>query len=545
MDDQPARPRRSGHDTAVRLACHLAVGLPIVVVGIRSLATGWLPTSDAAVFAWRARDVLSAHPTLLGAPTHTSGTAHPGFAPGPVLSWVASVPVHLAPGTGILWGSVLIAVAGASVAVEAGRAAWAPWGGVLSAASVLCLLASESGIVLNPVWTPWLGAVWAVAALACAWAVATGRWWWWPGSVAASTVAAQAHVIFVLVAAGVCVAGPVVAVARRRSGGGPGDRSARRRALGVGAALGVVLWLPTVVDQAFGRPGNLTVLWEGARGRGGTLGLTLALRGYGAATAPVASWMHRLPTDGAPALFSIYATVFDAAAWQGAATLVLVAVVAVVAGRTGRTRLAAAGWIALVAGTAAVVTMAAVPRSDFLEVGYVSVVYWPAGMLAWAVLVAGAVELARVAAARTGRGARVPTWAAGTVVGVVVLGSVALAAVDVGGVPDGRTVGGGPSAVTVVRRSTGAVVAVAPHRPFLLVLVGPDPRTQLPAYLGLGYALAARGLPVRLPPELAAGVAARYGAAPGMATVAVTVDRDLRPTVRVTAGSALVRRRHV
>ncbi len=256
--------------------------------------------------------------------------------------------------------------------------------------------------------------------------------------------------------------------------------------------------------------------------------------------------MHRLPSDGAAALFSIYATVFDAAAWQGAATLALLAVVAVVADRTGRRGLAAAAWIALVAGAAAVVTVAAVPQSDVLELGYVSVVYWPAGMLAWVVLVAGAVELVRGAVAASGRRVGVPTWAAGATIGLVLVGSVALAALDVDGVPNDLSVGGGPAAATVVRRSTDAVLAVAPHRPFELVLVGPD-RARLFAVLpGLGYALAAHGAPVRLPPDLAAGIGARYGAAPGLTTVTVTVPGDLHPTVLVESASSLAgRRRHV
>ena len=50
---------------------------PIVVVAIRSRATGWRPASDAAVLAVRAWDVLTAHPTLLGAPTHAVAGRHP------------------------------------------------------------------------------------------------------------------------------------------------------------------------------------------------------------------------------------------------------------------------------------------------------------------------------------------------------------------------------------------------------------------------------------------------------------------------------------
>ncbi len=243
--------------------------------------------------------------------------------------------------------------------------------------------------------------------------------------------------IFALVVVGACVTGPVVAWWWGRRDPAAGVRAVRRRALSLGVVLGVVLWVPTLIDQLAGHPGNLSVLWAGTRSRGGSLGPALALRGYGAATAPVASWMHRLPTGGAAAFLSTFGTVFGAAA-----------------------------------------------------------------------------------------------WAAGGLVRLALLGSLALATVDVRTVPNDLSIGGGTAAATIVRRSAGPAAAAAPRRPFVLALVDRDDRTRYAAYLGLGYALAARGLPVRLPPDIAVGIAARYGAARGMPTV--TVGGDLRPTVDVT-----------
>ena len=209
---------RLRHPNTLRLVCHLAAELPLALLSIRSMTTGWRPTSDDAVVAWRAWDVMSTHPTLLGAPTHATELGHQGFAPGPALSWLLAVPVHIDPLQGTLWGSTLVALAAVALAIEAGWAAGGRWGAIGAAATALTVGTTETAILMNLPWTPWQGALWMIAALACAWATSTGRWRWWPACVATGSIAAQAHIVFALTAVAVCLVSPLlgrVSVSRR------------------------------------------------------------------------------------------------------------------------------------------------------------------------------------------------------------------------------------------------------------------------------------------------------------------------------------------
>jgi hypothetical protein len=533
-----AAPSRPGVDAAVRACCHIAAAFPIVIVAIRSRATGWRPASDAAVLAVRAWDVLTAHPTLLGAPTHAVAGAQT-FAPGPALSWLVAIPVRLDPNGGLLWGSVLVAVAATSIAVEAGRAAWPSAGSVVVAAAVVILLFSQTDTAFFPVWTPWLGALWLIAALACAWTVASGNWWWWPVSVCASSVAAQAHVVFAPTAIVICVLAPLAALVLRRT---TARVQARWRPFALGAGLGFVLWLPTVIDQLAHRPGNVTLIWEASKAPGGTIGMSFSLRALGAAASPIPSWMHRLPTGGGPAFLSIYATVTSAAAWQGVVVLIALLVVAAMAWRTGKNVLAAASLISLAAATATCLTVAGVPRSDAVELAYVTVIYWPIGVATWAVFVVALVAVVRSLGVRAGSGLRsgqldkVRRFTVASLVTALVCASVLLGIWDATEVPNGLTIAGGPSTAAVVNRATDAVLRIAPQGPFELRLDEVGTTESAATYPALAYALVSRGANVRLPAASAMGIDGRYQSTTGLPIVTVRVLPNGRPLVTAQPG---------
>lgn len=537
--EHAGHPSRTGGGTVIRVCCLVAAAFPMVVVALRSLSTGWLPTSDGAVLALRAWDVLTAHPTLLGAPTHAV-TGGQTFAPGPALSWLVAIPVHLDPRGGLLWGSVLVGVAATSIAVEAGRSAWPRGGGVVVAASIVILLMSQTDVAFFPVWTPWLGALWLVAALACAWTVACGNWGWWPVSVGASSVAAQAHVVFAPTAVVICVVAPLAAWVFARTPAG--DAVHRWRSLAIGGAVGAVLWLPTVINQIADRPGNLTLIWEAARAPGGTTGLSFSLRALGAAVSPVSSWMHRLPTAGGPAFLSIYATVTSAATWQGVVVLAALSVVAAIAWRTCQILLAAASVISLVAAGATVLTVAGTPRSDGLELAYVTVIYWPIGMAAWTVLVVALITLIRSLGGRLTVGFesrqlnKVRSFAVVSVVASLLCASLLLGIWDAAEVPNGLTIGGGPSTAGVVNGATDAVLRIAPHGPFELHLDEVGKAESADTYPALAYTLVSRGAEVRLPVASALGIDARYESTIGLPTVTVSVLPNRQPLVTVRPG---------
>jgi hypothetical protein len=459
-----------------------------------------------------------------------------------VLSWLVAIPVHLDPNGGLLWGSVLVAVAATSLAVEAGRAAWPAGGNVVVASAIVVLLVSQTSVVFFPVWTPWLGALWLFAALACAWAVSCGRGSWWPLSVIASSVAAQAHVVFAPTAVIVCAIGPGMAVllARRRHA----PSGLHRRSLVAGAVVGIVLWLPTVVDEIAGRPGNLTLLWETSREPGGSTGLPFSLRVLGASVSPVASWMHRLPTDGVPAFRSIFATLTNSSPRGGVVVMVVLAVVAAAAWITRRWVLAGAAAVALSAAVATVVTVAGIPRSDALELVYLTVIYWPVGMAAWIVLVSGVISLIRAGVHRlvvpsAGVDAtRARSVAVAAAMVVLVSASTALTIHDAGEVPNVVTIDSGLSTIGVVDRSIPAVLRAAPHRPFQLDLDDSQVDDSVATYTALAYGLIAHGADVRLPAAFATDIGSRYDATSGEPVVTVTVPPDGVPVVRVRPAPA-------
>ncbi len=377
----------------VRLACHLAAELPFVVLCLIELSAGWRPTSDDAVFSWRAWNVISSHPTLLGSPTHgLASGGQPVFAPGPILSWLLAIPVHLDPLHGPLWGSALIGAMGAGVAVEAGRAAAGRWGMVLCAGAILVVANTQVGVVLNPLWTPWIGVIWFLAALAAAWATGCGRLGWWVAVVGAASLAAQAHVIYALPAVGLCLLSAVLGWVV-----GPASHPTGRhwRWIGSGLVCAALLWLPALVQQLSDRPGNLTLLWRSSHQPGGRLGLSLALRGLSSASRLPPSWAHRLPGTGPSAFFEIGAIVFGGSAWWGGAVVLVLTGEGAVATLWGRRRLAVAAWTAATASVLTVAAVAAVPSSDAIEIDYLNVIYVPVGIMACLVMAAGLWEASR------------------------------------------------------------------------------------------------------------------------------------------------------
>lgn len=531
----------------VRVVSHLAAELPLVILCIRSMVTGWRATSDDAVVAWRAWDVLSAHPTLLGAPTHTTGLGHQAFAPGPALSWLLAVPVHIDPNQGTLWGSTLIAVAAVALAVEAGWAAGSRWGALGAATAALAVVTTETAVLMNLPWTPWQGALWLVAALATAWATSTGRWRWWPACVLAASISAQAHVVFALTAVAVCVLSPVVAMVFNARGvrGAAADGHGGQRTTGVrpakplliGLTVGILLWLPPLIDQLWGSPGNLTLLWRSSHAAGGRIGYSHALTGLGAASWPPFSWTHRLPTTGATAFLSIFNTTFHGPPWRGIVTLLLLVALGFWCVVTRRSAAGALIWLSVVAGGTAVITIAQTPSSDAFELVYLGVLFWPVGMAITGAFGAGVVALARSAiGSRVGLasiGKLTSVMLALGVAGLVAL-SVVVTAVDGSSVPNSLSVQGGPVVGVLADRAAAAVAKAAPHGPFELALTGTSSvDISSAAYPAIAYQLIVKGLPVRLPFEFAVGADAGRRSTGRLPVVTVDVG-STNPTASVT-----------
>jgi len=250
----------------VRMAANVAVGarsdrrlvavvagvvmVPVAVLLVRVVRSGWLASSDWADIELRTRDVGTSHTPLVGVYSRY-GWNHPG----PLLFYVLALPYRLlgAQGHGILAGALIVnAAAIACVGVvtwRRGRLA----GVTLGLAVVLVLArALGAGFLVDP-WNPYVIVLPLMAVVCLAWAAADGDLWALPIAVAVGSFVVQSHVGAALAAiAPISVALVVVAVDARRG------RFARLKPVAFATAVvAVVCWLPPVVQQVQPSGGNL------------------------------------------------------------------------------------------------------------------------------------------------------------------------------------------------------------------------------------------------------------------------------------------------
>jgi len=93
----PARASNHRSDVALRVVCHLAAELPIVLFAVVELARGWRPLFDNADLALRSWQVFGPHSPLVGHQMAVSVDGHAVFGPGPLQSWILAVPVRIDP----------------------------------------------------------------------------------------------------------------------------------------------------------------------------------------------------------------------------------------------------------------------------------------------------------------------------------------------------------------------------------------------------------------------------------------------------------------
>ena len=307
----PAAGRRA--DVVLRVVCHVAAELPVLLFAVVELARGWRPVYDNAGLSLRSWEVLGGHPPLVGHQMAVSVGGHAVFGPGPLQNWILAVPVRIDPAQGALWGGALAVVVAIALAVEA---SWATGGwpaGATAAGAFLVFALVRPELVLDVVWNVWFALLFLVTTFCTAAAVATGRLRWWPVCVAAASVVVQCQVAFAPPAVALVVVAPLVGLAVRR-----------RRHEGVGGAwwmvglgLGALSWALPVVQEATASPGNLTLLVRAAGGSGPTIGTTAALRALGGATRMLPDWIRPLPGGGGLAQFVGEANIVSGPGWWG------------------------------------------------------------------------------------------------------------------------------------------------------------------------------------------------------------------------------------
>jgi hypothetical protein len=267
--DAPASP--SAHP---RWLPALVVGAFTVVLAIPLLvALGvlarprWVPILDLAQTELRVRDVGSSTSPLIGLAGRIIGPdGQQGSHPGPLSFW-ALAPFYRA------FGASSWAMQAAAVVLHALALATSIWiafrrGGLrlaLALTAVLAILTTAYGpATLTEAWNPYLPVLWWVAFLLAVWSVLCDDLPMLPVAVFAGSFCAQTHVPYLGSVAGLSalVVGVLGWRAWRARGG---DRAARRRLLRwalIALGVGVVVWLPPVIDELTNSPGNLSVLWD-------------------------------------------------------------------------------------------------------------------------------------------------------------------------------------------------------------------------------------------------------------------------------------------
>lgn len=357
----------------VRSVAHLAAWTPFIYALIRTLHGGWIPVSDSAVIALRSWDVLSAHGPLVGEATRL---AHGVYDLGPLEFWLLTLPVHLNPAQGVLWGGAVWCMVAASVAIEATWAAAGELGAVLASGMILGIVAWSPKIAMVPVWNPWFGMMFFIAALAAGWAVLAGRQKWWPALAITGSVAAQAHLMYAIAAACLLLVGLIAVVVDSL-------RSGKYRWAIIGIIAGLACWTAPLIQQFTARTGNMTQLIDTLRsGETAQAGFGFGLKALSAAAQPPTYWWM-------PSLTALKLdTIVHRAAWFGIVQLAVTALVLVVAIFVLRSRRAAAlAALSLLTAVAALKTYSGIPAWNLerpvTDLSYLMAPMFPMGMLAW------------------------------------------------------------------------------------------------------------------------------------------------------------------
>jgi hypothetical protein len=230
------------------------VALPLLIAVVDLNRTRWYPVLDLAMTEFRVRDVFTRHTPLIGLPGRIGEYPDQGSHPGP-LSFYLLAPAYRA------LGSTAWALEAATVAVHVAAivtALWigqrrAGWRGVLGIGALLAVAIRGYGqLLLTQPWNPYLPLLAWLVVLLATWAVLCGDTLMLVPLVIAGTLCAQTHVPYLVPCGGLAILAMVVA-ARNRSG--------LRHAV-IAVVIGVVLWVPPVIDQLINDPGNVRALLD-------------------------------------------------------------------------------------------------------------------------------------------------------------------------------------------------------------------------------------------------------------------------------------------
>lgn len=251
----PARWRRP---ELVTLALLVPLVTALVVLGRQH----WYPAGDMAQAELHLRGFLR-HPPLVGAAGRIGTLEDQGSHPGPSM-WLALYPVYRLLGAtsfGLMASVTALHIASIVGIVLVARRRGGI-GLVLALVPVLAVVVRASGpAFFTEPWNPWVAVLPFLLFLLLVWGSADGDLVLGPLAVLVGVHCVQSHVGYLVLVVGLL--GLLVLWLGWRAWRDPhADRRALLRWLAVASAVGLVLWVPPLVDQLVRTPGNLGILWR-------------------------------------------------------------------------------------------------------------------------------------------------------------------------------------------------------------------------------------------------------------------------------------------
>ncbi len=245
----------------------LAVPL-LVALGVLH-SPRWYPLLDLAQTELRVRDVGTRHSPLVGLAGRIQAYGRQGSHPGPISFWGLAAFYRLYGGSSFALQAAcvtlhLIAMGGIlAVAYRRGGARLA-----LTFAALLAVLTHAYGTgTLTEAWNPYMPVLWWLLFLVAIWSVLVDDLAMLPVAVFAGSFCLQTHISYAGLVGGttgLTVAVLAVEAWRRRRDDPAAVRSLLRWGA-LSAVLGVVLWIPPVIDQIVHDPGNASMIVENFR----------------------------------------------------------------------------------------------------------------------------------------------------------------------------------------------------------------------------------------------------------------------------------------
>jgi hypothetical protein len=259
-------PRAGGGKLVLGVGLATVLAMPLIVALAALRTPRWYPILDLAQIELRLRDIGSRHTPLVGVAGRIfDDSGRQGSHPGP-LGLYAIWPAYRLLGRtawGMLVGAVTVhVVAIATLLWLAVRRGAQPLVLGMGTAAALLVLGYGGDAVTSP-WNPYLVAFWWVVFLIAVWSVLCRDFPVLPVAVVAGSFCVQNHAEYTaLVVVLLALAGSwsVREVVRERKREVHGARTARW--LAVASIVGIVVWLPPLVEELRHDPGNFSILLD-------------------------------------------------------------------------------------------------------------------------------------------------------------------------------------------------------------------------------------------------------------------------------------------